>query len=305
MCEPVIVAAGLGSPVSAISVGATDVYWSIENATQGGVAETSLATLSQPMPIVGGTNVASVVFSSADTALYYTTLSSPMGLFQWTTTSPPVNTRYATSVVATATGSVVAGGSPERIFFTALVSGNWIVYQVDPTAGTSSASPVETCPSATLAGPPLVHDGQAAYWYDGDGFQTASTTSTPKAINAPVMPLHQIAVDPAGTGDGLYWTEGHDLYRVPKTGSTTAVLLTGTIGTPAGLVSDGAYVYWIDAPPVCTGSAVWRIPNDGSGTANQMESVIPGCAANLAQDATYLYYSVQSSTSVTIYRVPK
>jgi len=318
VCDPATIATGVAPTVSAISVGVTDVYWSIESSTTGGLSFTARATPSTPDNLTTA-NVASVAVDVTTGDLYYTTLSTPtvstpIGLFRIAKTdaSTGVAVQYATSAPATSAGAVVVGGLSPRVFFAAVVAGEWNIYQVDPSGSMAAATSFDSWPVAGSPLPPLFHDGRQPYWFDGDTIKTVipGASGSSRVVTPKVASMHQLAVDPSSSPNGnLYWTEGNSLYAVPKAGSTMALTMATAIATPAGVVADGNYVYWLDAPASCTSpSTLSRASNGSTGVVVQRVATTPaGCAANLAQDDTYLYYSffTHGVGLGWIYRVPK
>jgi hypothetical protein len=93
--------------------------------------------------------------------------------------------------------------------------------------------------------------------------------------------------------DSLYWTNRENLYGLPKSGGTPAILATDSLAGMLGIAADGTYVYWTESYT----NEVNRTPKNGGSTLVLASGGgVPGGGSvvepeALALDASWVYYA--------------
>jgi hypothetical protein len=309
-------AAELGGPyasVTAISASETAVYWA---SVTGGVERidyrlaSSWTTPQTGLSPVSG--VAGLAAAKGEASVFFTQRNaSPRGLYRWTSTATSVELLSPGDAGLTDVGAV-AMAEPTHVFWTGdLDSDAGVAPNVFRTTvldgGILGAFSVQTLVS-------LVADDTAVYWLYATTPFNAVNSQTGADVPLDVTngtTLDQLAVDadPAGA---LYWISGSMLLRIPKSPPGSVEMsgpsaVAGAVGlvVSQSMTAKEPDIYWLEGGSNCQLATGRLMKANWPASAGTPVAQSLTCPRNLAQDATYLYYSAGASKDVRVFRVAK
>jgi hypothetical protein len=239
------------SPVMALAVDATSVYWLD---WQGNVMKVSkcggtATTLASAGPAYGGTNASGAGGGAG--------LAIDSENAYWADSPGDVLAVPLAGGRPTTLASNVPGVAGMTLRNTELYWVRGFGVEAMPIQGgvpsllakTFDYSPSPSIPAA---------DDTSIYWVADDGVFRVPWAGGAMATLAKASPITAgLAIDDAN----VYWSEGASILSTPKTGGPSVTLATDQIGA-TGFAADGQNVYWTIGSPASTGAVV-RVPVAG------------------------------------------